>query len=61
MEVLTTPLCSVFARVTVKDGEKPLSVDLVERSDESMGIFHESSWALSMSDCTRILDILGPM
>ena len=61
MKVLTAPLCSVFARMTVEDGKKPLSVDSVEWSDESMRIFHESPWTLSMSDCTRILGILWPM
>ena len=61
MEVLTTPLCSVFARMTVKDGKKPLSVDLVEWGNEGMRIFHESSWTLSMGDRARILDILGPI
>ena len=50
MEVLATPLCSVFACMTVKDGEKTLTVNFIEGGDESMRIFHESSWTLSMGD-----------
>ena len=61
MKVLTTPFCSVFARVAVKDGKKALPVHLIERSNESMRILHESSWTLSMSYCARILGVLGPV
>ena len=61
MEVLTTPLRSVFTPIAVKDGKKTLPMDLVEWSDESMRIFHKSPWTLGMSDCTRILGVLGPM
>lgn len=61
MEVLATPLCSVFTCVTVKDGEKTLAMNLIERGNKSMGIFHESSWTLSVSDCTCILEIFWPI
>lgn len=61
MEVLTTPLCSVFTCVTVKDGKKPLSMNLIEGGNESMGIFHKSSWTLSVGNCTRILEMFWPV
>ena len=61
VEVLTTPLCSMFTRVAVKDGKKTLPVHFVERSNKSMRIFHEPPRTLSMSDCTRIFGVLGPM
>ena len=61
MKVLATPLCSVFTRMTVEDGEKALAVNLIERSNKSMRIFHESPWALSMGYCARILRVLGPV
>lgn len=61
MEVLSTPFCSVFTCVAVKDGKKALPVNLIEGGDESVRIFHESSWSLSVSDCTCILEVLWKM
>lgn len=60
MEMLATPLCSVFACMTVKDGKESLPVNLIERGNEGMGILHESSRALVMSDCACILEVLRP-
>lgn len=61
MEVLATPLCSVFACMTVEDGKKALTMNLTKGGDESMGILHEPSWALGVSNCTFILELSWPM
>jgi len=60
MEMLATPFCSVFTSMTVKDGKESLPVNLIERGNEGMRIFHEPSRALGMSNCTCILEILRP-
>ena len=46
MEMLSTPLCSVFARVTVEYSEVPLAPNAGEVDDERIGVLHRPPLAL---------------
>lgn len=58
MEVLTAPICRLWARMTVKDCKKTLSANPAKRGNEDVGIFHCVSCILSVSGSTCIFEIL---
>lgn len=57
MEIITAKVCRMTPFMTVKDRKKSLSVDFIERGEENMTIFHFSSFTLSASDRTCILEV----
>lgn len=44
-EILPTPLCSMLACMSVKDGEESLAMDACEGHHDGVGVLHETSRA----------------
>jgi hypothetical protein len=55
--MLTTPFCCVLTSVTIEHSEKALTVYLRKGGYKGMRIFHETSWALRVSNTTSKSDI----
>jgi hypothetical protein len=56
-----TPLCGVFACVTIEYGEKALASDVVKIHDERMSIFHGSPRTLIFRYTDLVCGVLGGM
>jgi hypothetical protein len=56
-----TPLCGVFAGVTIEYGKEALSSDVIKINDERMGIFHRSSCPLVFRYTNLVCRVFGGM
>lgn len=61
MEMLSTPLCSVFARVTVEYSEVTLAPYAGEVNDEGVGIFHRPPLAFVVVDADLVCRVVAEM